>query len=75
MDIEPKISEPWLDRLKSILMGKAFSLRQSNRDELIKELHTIWRHVETIGLRQELETNSVRWSKVPLKSRRLPKRF
>ena len=53
----------WLDRLKSVLMWTAFSLKKGNHDELITELHTIWRDVyKTIGLRQGLNTEALRFT-------------
>ncbi len=53
----------WMDRLKSILMGIAFELKPSTRDRLINELHTIWRDIyKTIGLRQGMSTESLRFS-------------
>jgi len=53
----------WLDRLKSILMGAAFELKQTDRRGLIKELHTIWRDIySVIGLRQGLSTEALRFA-------------
>ncbi len=53
----------WLDRLKSILMGKAFELENTNRDELISDLHNIWRDIYSqIGLRQGLNTEALRFA-------------
>ena len=53
----------WLDRLKSILMGAAFELKQTDRKGLIKELHTIWRDIySVIGLRQGLSTEALRFA-------------
>ena len=53
----------WLDRLKSILMGAAFELKQSDRKDLIKELHTVWRDIySVIGLRQGLSTEALRFA-------------
>ena len=53
----------WLDRLKSILMRIAFSIEEPNRNELIDELHTIWRDIyRTIGLRQGLSTEALRFA-------------
>ena len=53
----------WLDRLKSILMGKAFELENTNRDQLISDLHTIWRDIYAqIGLRQGLSTEALRFA-------------
>ena len=53
----------WLDRLKSILMGKAFELKNANRTGLIKDLHTIWRDIYVqIGLKQGLNTEALRFA-------------
>ena len=53
----------WLDRLKSILMGLAFSIEETNRDELVKHLHTIWRDIyANVGLRQGLSTEALRFT-------------
>ena len=53
----------WLDRLKSVLMGTAFSLKKVDRDGLIKDLHKIWCDVyKTIGLRQGLNTEALRFT-------------
>ena len=53
----------WLDRLKSMLMGKAFELKKVNRDRLIGELHTIWRDIYAqIGLHQGLSTEALRFA-------------
>ena len=53
----------WLDRLKSILMGLAFSINEASRDELIQDLHNIWRDIYAIiGLRQGLNTEALRFA-------------
>jgi hypothetical protein len=53
----------WFDRLKSILMGAAFELKQANQQGLIDDLHTIWRDIYTvIGLRQGLNTEALRFA-------------
>ena len=53
----------WLDRLKSILMGKAFELKNANREGLVKDLHTVWRDIySVIGLRQGLSTEALRFA-------------
>ncbi len=53
----------WLDRLKSVLMGSAFELKNANQSGLIKELHTTWRDVySVIGLRQGLSTEALRFA-------------
>ena len=53
----------WLDRLKSMLMGKAFELENTNRDQLILDLHTIWRDIYAqIGLHQGLSTEALRFA-------------
>ena len=62
----------WLDRLKSILMGAAFELENTDNQSIISQLHSIWRDIYVcIGLRQGLSTESLRFSatlmsKVPL---------
>lgn len=53
----------WLDRLKSILMGAAFELKNTNQDGLIDDLHIIWRDIYSlIGLRQGLSTEALRFA-------------
>src|SRR6266496_2574797 len=53
----------WLDRLKSILMGAAFELKNTNQAGVIEELHTIWRDIySVIGLRQGLSTEALRFA-------------
>lgn len=53
----------WLDRLKSILMGAAFELKNTNQDGLIDDLHTAWRDIyAVIGLRQGLSTEALRFA-------------
>ena len=53
----------WLDRLKSILMGAAFELKNVNRDGLVKELHTVWRNIySVIGLHKGLSTEVLRFA-------------
>ena len=53
----------WIDRLKSILMGAAFELKQANQAGLISDLHTTWRQIySVIGLRQGLNTESLRFA-------------
>ena len=53
----------WLDRLKSILMGLAFTIEETNRGDLIGELHTIWRDIyANIGLRQGLSTEALQFT-------------
>ena len=52
----------WLDRLKSRLMSVAFEDDQGNSPEYIRELHQIWGKIyETIGLRQGLSTEALRF--------------
>lgn len=53
-----------LDKLKSILMGKAFSLDEDEtRKRLIDELHTIWRDIySTIGLHSGLDIEALRFA-------------
>jgi len=57
------IEVSWLDRLKSVLMGAAFELKNADRRVLIDELHTTWRDIYTIvGLRQNLSTEALRFA-------------
>lgn len=57
------IEVAWIDRLKSILMGMAFSLGDETRERLIEELHRIWREIyKVIGLRQGLNTEALRFA-------------
>ncbi len=57
------LSVPWLDRLKSLLMGIAFEHGSGNKAEIIEELHGIWEGVyRTIGLRQGLSTEALRFA-------------
>ena len=64
----------WFDRLKSILMGIAFEARTGNESETIDELHSIWHEIyETIGLRQGLNTEALRFAatlSVPIRPNR-----
>ena len=53
----------WMDRLKSILMGAAFELKNTNHNGLITDLHTTWRDIySVIGLRQGLSTEALRFA-------------
>jgi len=53
----------WMDRLKSILMGAAFELKDVNQAGIIAELHNIWRDIySVIGLRQGLNTEALRFA-------------
>ena len=53
----------WLDRLKSILMGAAFELKNVNLGGLVKELHTVWRSIySVIGLHQGQSTEVLRFA-------------
>lgn len=64
----------WLDRLKSILMGAAFELKNTNQSGTIDELHNIWRDVyQVIGLRQGLSTEALRFA-ATLRSPEVPSR-
>lgn len=57
------LSVPWLDRLKSLLMGIAFEHGSGNEAEIIGELHGIWEGIyHTIGLRQGLSTEALRFA-------------
>ena len=53
----------WLDRLKSVLMGTAFELKNANVAGLVNDLHTDWRDIyRVIGLRQGLSTEALRFA-------------
>ena len=53
----------WLDRLKSLLMGAAFELKNANQTGLIGDLHRMWRDIySVIGLRQGLSTEALRFA-------------
>ncbi|MEK6278997.1 MAG: DUF262 domain-containing HNH endonuclease family protein [Acidobacteriota bacterium] len=53
----------WIDRLKSILMGAAFELKDANQSGIINDLHTTWRDIyAVIGLRQGLSTEALRYA-------------
>ena len=57
------IEVAWIDRLKSILMGMAFSFEDETRERLIEELHGIWRDIyKVIGLHQGLNTEALRFA-------------
>lgn len=57
------LSVPWLDRLKSLLMGIAFERGSGNKAEIIEELHGIWEGIyKVIGLRQGLSTEALRFA-------------
>ena len=52
-----------IDRLKSILMGAAFELKNANQTGIIDDLHTVWRDFySVIGLRQGLSTEALRFA-------------
>ena len=53
----------WLDRLKSVLMGKAFELENIDNDRLIEDLHGFWKKIYgQIGLHQGLSTEALRFT-------------
>jgi len=53
----------WFDRLKSMLMGLAFSAQTGTSEEMIAELHRLWRDIyECIGLRQGLSTETLKFA-------------
>ena len=57
------IAVSWLDRLKSMLMGNAFELTNVDNDQLIADLHIIWRQIYAqIGLHQGLSTEALRFA-------------
>lgn len=53
----------WFDRLKSILMGKAYELKKVNREQLMEELRSTWSDIyRQIGLRQGLRPEALRFA-------------
>ncbi len=57
------IEVSWLDRLKSMLMGAAFELDDGDAEQLVRDLHVIWRDIyATVGLRQGLSTEALRFA-------------
>lgn len=58
------IEVAWLDRLKSVLMGKAFSIGNDETERrLVEDLHTIWRDIySTIGLTRGLSAETLRFA-------------
>lgn len=57
------IEVSWFDRLKSIMMGNAFELENTDKDQLIDELHDSWSKIyRTIGLKQGLSTEALRFA-------------
>ena len=57
------IEVSWLDRLKSVLMGKAFELEATNRHQLIEDLRTIWTDIyREIGLHHGLSVEALRFA-------------
>ena len=68
------IEVSWFDRLKSILMENAFELEDSDSEQLIKDLHTIWKDIyQEIGLRLGMSTEALRFAATLYRSR-LPNR-
>lgn len=64
----------WLDRLKSVLMGAAFELTNTDNSAIIRQLHSIWRDIYScIGLRQGLSTESLRFA-ATLRAKEAPSR-
>lgn len=64
----------WIDRLKSMLMSVAFENDQGNAEEHIHELHGIWGSIyETIGLRQGLNSEALRFAATLRSQNRLSK--
>ncbi len=53
-----------LDKLKTAMMGLAFSIRKRViRERLIDQLHNTWRDIHaTIGLRKDLDTEALRFA-------------
>lgn len=53
----------WIDRLKSILMGAVYEIKNTDHDGLIRELHVIWRDIyKVIGLTQGLSSEALRFA-------------
>ncbi len=53
----------WFDRLKSILMGDAYELEGINNEELINELHSIWKNIyRVIGIRSGISAEALRFT-------------
>jgi hypothetical protein len=64
----------WMDRLKSILMGSAFELKNANQAGVIGELHSTWRDIYSIiGLRPGMSTEALRFA-ATLKEAEAPSR-
>ncbi len=66
----------WLDRLKTIMMGKAFDLpiKSASKNQLIDELRAVWREIYAcIGLRQGMSTEALRFS-ATLRTSSMPSR-
>ena len=64
------IGVSWFDRLKSILMGNAFELEDSDSEQLIKDLRTIWKDIyQEIGLRLGMSTEALRFAATLYRSR------
>lgn len=65
---------PWVDRLKSMLIAIAFEHSRGNKDETIHELHNVWEGIyTTIGLRQGLSTEALRFAATLKSPRQLSK--
>ena len=53
----------WFDRLKSMLMAIVFETDNENKEEIIKQVHTLWGDVyDIIGLRMGLSNESLRFT-------------
>lgn len=53
----------WLDRLKSALMGTVFEYSGGNKEETIKELHSVWGEVyRWVGLNQGMSSEALRFA-------------
>ena len=66
----------WMDRLKSMLMAVVFEDDQGNSAEHIDELHQIWGEIyETIGLREGIDTEALRFGATLRSSSELSKPF
>jgi Protein of unknown function (DUF1524)/Protein of unknown function DUF262 len=57
------LSVPWLDRLKSLLMGIAFEYGSGNKTEIINELHEVWEGIyKRMGLRDGIGVEALRFA-------------
>lgn len=53
----------WFDRLKSMIMAVVFESETGNKEELIRQIHSIWSDIyRAVGLRLGLSTESLRFA-------------